>query len=349
MMMTNFINLLFPIQFDTLWWRRVFLSLLVIVWGLLYSFIQYFFATPTHPGEMKEISTEELISDIQSAEQKEQSDEEEDTDYTSRFQSVISFFTPKKKTRVEDVFNGEWFEEEIEMPVEEDGFEIIEEEIIEEETIEDEEESEEILMTEQKAKEIDNLTRSTIQREEFDAELQYLKKKGKREELEKKLIEWLAKDSDHPGVIEQLAQYYIDQDQHKKALPLLKKLLDQDSDNHKVLRQMADIYLTIEDIETSEVLVKRALSLNPKNPKYAITLVEIYYNTKRKDDAITLMEDIVKRRPANLWYRDTLAKLYEEMHDYDLAIECYQSMLTIDPKNNTIKRKLLETRTKINN
>jgi tetratricopeptide (TPR) repeat protein len=78
-------------------------------------------------------------------------------------------------------------------------------------------------------------------------------------------------------------------------------------------------------------------------------LVEIYYNTKRKDDAITLMEDIVKRRPANLWYRDTLAKLYEEMHDYELAIECYQSMLTIDPKNNTIKRKLLETRTKINN
>ena len=76
------------------------------------------------------------------------------------------------------------------MPVEEDGFEIMEEEVIEQElTEDDEEESEEIFMTEQKAKEIDNLTRSTIQREEFDAELQYLKKKGKREELEKKLIE----------------------------------------------------------------------------------------------------------------------------------------------------------------
>lgn len=316
---------------------------------MLYSFVQYFFATPISVWELKEVSTEELISDIQAAEKKKYSDKIQDTDTPSRFQSVVWFFTPRSKIRVEDVFNGEWFEEEIELPVEEDGFDIqtdqFEDDILDEkENIEDEKD---ILMTEQTAKDIDNLTRSTIQREEFDGELQYLKKKWKREELEKKLIEWLAKDSEHPGIIEQLAQYYIDQEQHKKALPLLKKLLDQDADNHKVLRQMADIYLTIEDVETSEVLAKRALALNPKNPKYAITLVEIYYNTKRKDDAINLMEDVVKRRPANLWYRDTLAKLYEEMHDYDLAVECYQSMLTIDPKNNTIKRKLLETRTKL--
>lgn len=347
--MNNFFSLLFPIQLDTLWWRRVFLSLLVIVWGLLYSFVQYFFAIPTHPVEFKEISTQELISDIQSAEQKEQSESYEHKDRIPRFQSVISFFTIKKTVKSQDISHTGWFDEEVGISVEEDGFDIVDTQVtdIQIEIEGSEKSPEEILMTEQKAKEIDNLTRSAIQREEFDTELQYLKKKWKREELEKKLIEWLAKDSEHMGIIEQLAQYYIDQDQHKKALPLLKKLLDQDSDNHKVLRQMADIYLTIEDLETSEVLAKRSLSLNPKNPKYAITLVEIYYNTKRKDDAITLMEDIVKRRPANLWYRDTLAKLYEEMQDYDLAIECYQSMLTIDPKNNTIKRKLLETRTKI--
>ncbi len=47
----------------------------------------------------------------------------------------------------------------------------------------------EILMTEQKAKEIDNLTRATIQREDFESELNYLRKKNKREDYEKKLIE----------------------------------------------------------------------------------------------------------------------------------------------------------------
>jgi tetratricopeptide (TPR) repeat protein len=315
---------------------------------MLYSFVQYFFVTSIHAWELKEVSTEELILDIQEAEKKEQSDDIQDTDAPSRFQSVLWFFTFNKKTKREELSHESLFEEIIETQVEEDGFDIqidqFEDSLVDKKKIDNEKE---ILMTEQTAKEIDNITRSAIQREEFNGELQYLKKKWKWEEFEKKLIEWLAKDNEHPEIIEQLAQYYIDQKQHKKALPLLKKLLDQDADNHKVLRQMADIYLTIEDVETSEVLVKRALSLNPKNPKYAITLVEIYYNTKRKDDAITLMEDIVKRRPANLWYRDTLAKLYEEMHDYDLAVECYQSMLTIDPKNTAIKRKLLETRTKI--
>jgi hypothetical protein len=44
-------------------------------------------------------------------------------------------------------------------------------------------------MTEQTAQQIDNLTRSAIVREEFDSQVAYLKKKQKREELEKKLIE----------------------------------------------------------------------------------------------------------------------------------------------------------------
>ncbi len=48
---------------------------------------------------------------------------------------------------------------------------------------------EDILMTEQKAQEIDNITRSTIHREEFDSELNYLKKKNRLEDYEKKLIE----------------------------------------------------------------------------------------------------------------------------------------------------------------
>lgn len=356
--MDTLLSVMFPIQFDSLRWRWVFLSLLVIWLWIVYNFIQYFFRDDN--VELKEVSTEELISEVAAAEKKQLLDKQlkqvETQWWISFFQKMILFLKPKTKIRVEDVFNWEWYDEEIESQVIEDGFDIS----IDDNAFEDsdnqqldsstsinEEWQDDILMTESKAKEIDNITRSSIHWEEFDNEIQYLRKKQKWLELEKKLIEWLAKDSEHPLIIEQLSQYYIEQNQPKKSLPLLKRLLDQNPDNHKVLRQMADIYLTLEDIETSEVLINRALTLNPKNPKYAITLVEIYYNTKRKDDAINLMEDVVKRRPANLWYRDTLAKLYEEMHDYDLAVECYQSMLTIDPKNNTIKRKLLETRTKI--
>jgi hypothetical protein len=62
-------------------------------------------------------------------------------------------------------------------------------ETIEEVVIPESSDTGEILMTEQKAKEIDNLTRATIQREEFESELNYLKKRSKPEDYEKKLIE----------------------------------------------------------------------------------------------------------------------------------------------------------------
>lgn len=348
--MQFYIDLFFPINFATLWGRRVFLTIAVFVVGFLYLVVQYFFADSVVWDADEEVSTEKLILDVQTAEKKSQTLAISPVSLLLRRSAFVVFLRNVFKFKPENTVFDDDFDENIESLVIADGFESHEQtpldDTLDTET-RDEKHIEDTIMTEANAKKIDNLTRSNIQREEFESELNYLKKKQKREELEKKLIEWLAQDNAHTAIIEHLSQYYIDQNQHKKALPLLKRLLDQDADNHKVLRQMSDIYLMMEDIETSEVLVKRALSLNPNNPKYAITLVEIYYNTKRKDTAITLMEDIVKRRPDNLWYRDTLAKLYEEMRDYDLAIECYQSMLMIDPKNITIKRRLLETRTKV--
>jgi chitinase len=81
------------------------------------------------------------------------------------------------------------FDEEIESLVYEDGFELEDDLDTDFEQKSPIVEESETLMTEEKAKEIDNLTRSNIQREEFESELNYLKKKHKREDYEKKLIE----------------------------------------------------------------------------------------------------------------------------------------------------------------
>ncbi len=373
--MTSYLNLFFPLQLDTLWGWWTLLSLIVILWSWLYGFVYFFFDSP------REMDDEEMLHDLlvkqhshakktwedhkrvveEYAEKQEYENPPEDTHDV--WGDEISAPLVKKAFRTRSVFQfgkkkdtPEMVEETLisDDTIPEEVVEIMVEDIIpdsetiEEVVIPESSDTGEILMTEQKAKEIDNLTRATIQREEFESELNYLKKRSKPEDYEKKLIEWLAKDNDHIGIIEKLAHHYIEQNQHKKSLPLLKRILDKSPDDHKTLRQMADVYLTLTDVETSEVLIDRALSLSPQNPKYAIILVEIYYNTNRKDAAIDLMEQIVKRRPANIDYRETLAKLYEEMKDYDLAVECYQSILTINPNTLNIKRKLLEARTKMN-
>lgn len=365
--MKSYLDLIFPLQLDTLWWRWILLSLLVVIGGIVYLFLNYFFDSSKDTEE--EVLGDEIVDQVLHPKEKHQwqvemiDDVPQDIDFVvpeskpSFLQSLKDMFSKKAKIQLEQDEEELWDEMSEEYMMSEDDSLILpivsEEEIehsVDEESLSDQDNAdtkEEILMTEQKAQEIDNITRSTIHREEFESELNYLKKKNKIEEYEKKLIEGLAKDPHHPQLIEYLAYHYIEQEQFKKSLPLLKKLLDQNAEHHKALRQMADVYLTLWDIQTSEILNKRALELNPKNPKYALTLVETYYNSKRKDEAIELMENIVKRRPENLWYRETLAKLYEEVKDYELAIECYQSMLTIDPKNAFIKRKLLEARTKI--
>lgn len=202
-------------------------------------------------------------------------------------------------------------------------------------------------MTEETVDELEAQTRTALQREQFESEINYLRKRNKIDELEMKLIQGLAIDPEHPMVIETLAYHYVDQDQQKKSLPLFKKLIDLKPAYHKSLWQMGDIYVSSGDLDTAQVLVERALELSPNNPKYALTLVEIYYNRNQKEQAIRLMEDIVERRPENVSYRETLAKLYEEVNDYPLVVQCYESILLLDTKSTRIKKKLLEARTKL--
>lgn len=193
----------------------------------------------------------------------------------------------------------------------------------------------------------DEATREQAYRERFRSDANYAKKKGRREEYEKKLIEGMAFDPHNDEVLRALAEYYFTYNQSKKALPLLKKIVDHHPDDHKALWQIAEIYLEGGDLETSELLTSKALSISPQNPKYAITLTEIYYNTWRLDDAIRSMEDVVKWRPSHVWYREALAKLYEEANEIELAQECYQSLIEIDPNNVRAKKKVLELRNKL--
>ena len=193
----------------------------------------------------------------------------------------------------------------------------------------------------------DEVTREQAYQENFWSEANYLKRKGKREEYEKKLIEGMSLNETNEDILKALADYYFTYNQTKKALPLLKKIIDSNPNDHKVLWQIAEIYLESWDLETSELLTTKALSISNQNPKYAITLTEIYYNTGRLDDAIVSMEEVVKRRPSHVGYREALAKLYEEADEVELAQECYQAIIEIDPNNVKAKKKSLELRNKL--
>ena len=169
-----------------------------------------------------------------------------------------------------------------------------------------------------------------------------LRKEGKLDDYEKKLIEWLALDPNDKDLNRFLADYYFSLGNHKKSLSLLKKIVELDPKDHKAIRQIGEIYLTSGDFETAELLIEKAITINPANPKYYVSMVELYYNTDRKHDAIQQLEQIVKLRPTNPSYMLTLADLYGEIDDIENAQKYYFRVLEHEPSNEKAKKKLKE-------
>lgn len=167
-----------------------------------------------------------------------------------------------------------------------------------------------------------------------------LRKEGKFDEYEKKLIEWLALESTDKDLNKLLADYYFSIDNHKKALSLLKKIVEIDPKDHKAIWQIGEIYLTSGDFETAELLIEKAIGINPANPKYYVSMVELYYNTDRKPDAIQKLEQVVRLRPTNPGYMLTLADLYLEVDDLDNAKKYYFRVLEHEPSNEKAKKRL---------
>ena len=71
-----------------------------------------------------------------------------------------------------------------------------------------------------------------------------LRKEGKLDEYEKKIIEGLAIDPNDKDLNKLLADLYFTMGNHKKALPILKKIVEMDPKDHKAIRQIGEIYLT---------------------------------------------------------------------------------------------------------
>lgn len=166
------------------------------------------------------------------------------------------------------------------------------------------------------------------------------KEKGKIEEFEKKLVEWLAIDPDNLEFNQMLADLYFTLGNYTKSLTLLKKVIDMEPQDHKAIWQIGEIYLSKGEFETAELLVEKAIDLKPSNPKYYISMVEIYYNTERKDVAVETLEKVVKLRPANVPYLNALADLYLELGDTESAQRYYFRVLEHEPSNVRAKAKL---------
>ena len=142
----------------------------------------------------------------------------------------------------------------------------------------------------------------------FEAET--MKTKGNSIGYEKKLVEGLAIDPQHRGLMKSLADHYMQQSERKKSLNLYRKLIEHDPLDDKSIIASSQIYIELNDLPTAEYLALKATQLKPENPKYLMTLGEVYYYQKKLPETIDLVTQIIKLRPNNLEYLHTLARLH---------------------------------------
>ncbi len=182
------------------------------------------------------------------------------------------------------------------------------------------------------------LTNKKIERLKYQAIA--LKEKWELDKYEQKLVEALSYDKENYWVIRLLADYYFSVGNHKKALPLLKKILEKESNDHKSIWQVWQIYLEREDLETAKLLVNKALFLKNDNPKYYVTMAEIMYSLENIKDAIWYMENAIKLRPQNVDYLLATASLFEDIWDNENAKKYYFKVLEVDQTNEMAKDKI---------
>lgn len=164
------------------------------------------------------------------------------------------------------------------------------------------------------------------------------KERGKLDLYEKKLIEWLALDSENYELMQLLGEHYFNAGNFIKALSLLKKVINNQSDNHKVIRQIGQIYLSQGEQSTAKLLIEKAIALKDDNPKYHISMVEIHYENQDIKQAIRSMEKILKLRPSNIDYLLTIATLHEENAEPSKALSYYSKIIELDPMHEIAKK-----------
>lgn len=164
------------------------------------------------------------------------------------------------------------------------------------------------------------------------------KERGKKDEYEKKLVEWISLVGDNEEFLTMLADHYFEAGHYVKAGTLLKKIININPENHRAIWQLWQIYAHDNDKETAKLLLEKARDLKNDNPKYLISLVEIYYEENNIRECITIVEKLSRLRPTNIDYLLTLWKLHEELNQPTKAHSYYMKVQELNPINDEAKQ-----------
>jgi spermidine synthase len=114
------------------------------------------------------------------------------------------------------------------------------------------------------------------------------------------------------------AEFYSQEANYGKGIPLVEAVLSEDPQNRVALEKLIEMYVESGSMELPAT-VDRLLAIDPENPKGLYSQATIRLYQQRFDEAIQLVKRSITRDPSNVRARDLLAIAYGQTFQHDLA------------------------------
>ncbi|MDA0773681.1 MAG: tetratricopeptide repeat protein [Bacteroidetes bacterium] len=132
---------------------------------------------------------------------------------------------------------------------------------------------------------------------------------------------------------EEIAHYYIDYGQLKKAKRALKLGLEQHPDNVELLLIKSEMMIYDDELEAAEVLLDYIAKMAPNHEEIFLQKANLYSRSKRHDEAIALLNEILDFTddPIEIW--SMLGMEYLVLEDYQKATQYFSKCLEDNPED----------------
>ncbi len=137
------------------------------------------------------------------------------------------------------------------------------------------------------------------------------------------LYEKINKDAKNPELFNNLALYFIKNQQLDSALNAISKAINLDSTNENYFLTLSDVYFAQTNVDLSEDALEKALSINPKNEEASLKLAELHFLLKRYDLSQKFVEQTLKLNDYNPKAYFLLGWIFREKGDTTMAISNY--------------------------
>ena len=160
------------------------------------------------------------------------------------------------------------------------------------------------------------------------------------EEAKNSFLKALELNPNLHGVSFNLGNLFRQMEQIDDAVRFYEKARDPEDTRIAVLECLGECYAKLGKVNQATFFFRRLTVIQPQNAEYFYQLGLLSITRNNADDAISHLRDALKRTSKQASIYEALGRAFELQKDTRMALASFAKSLTIDPKNDLVRKKL---------